>query len=48
MLTVIAVLIVVTAVVIIPRMRVSGNLHVSELGWMSERWLAEHRAARYL
>ena len=32
------------AVVIIPRMRVPGGVNSASLGWMSERWLAEHRA----
>ena len=37
--------IVLIAVVIIPRMRVPGSGSRSTLGWMSEQWLAEHRAA---
>jgi hypothetical protein len=32
------------ALVIIPRIRVS-RVHTRTLGWMSEQWLAEHRAA---
>jgi hypothetical protein len=33
------------AVVIIPRMRVAGGVTSANLGWMSEQWLAEHRAS---
>ena len=33
------------AVAIIPRMRVPGGVNESQLGWMSEQWLAEHRAS---
>ena len=36
------------AVVITPRMRVPGGVSSANLGWMSERWLAEHRATRSL
>jgi hypothetical protein len=35
--------IVLIAVVVIPRMRVPGGVNSANLGWMSERWLAEHR-----
>jgi hypothetical protein len=35
----------VAAVIIIPRMRLPGAVHASPLGWMSEQWLAEHRAS---
>ena len=35
----------VTAVVIIPRMRVPGAAYSVGLGWMSEQWIAEHRAS---
>ena len=34
------------AMVIIPRMRVPGGVNGSALGWMSEQWLAEHRASQ--
>lgn len=37
--------IVLVAAVIIPRMRVPGGVSPAHLGWMSERWLAEHRAS---
>lgn len=33
------------ALVIVPRMRVSTRVNASDLGWMSEQWLAEHRAS---
>ena len=36
------------AVVIIPRMRVPGGVNSANLGWMSEQWLAEHRASHSL
>jgi len=45
MLLIIAVLITLTAVVIIPTVWVPGGVHPTKLGWMSERWLAEHRAS---
>jgi hypothetical protein len=37
--------IVLIAVVMAPKMRVPGGANGSTLGWMSEQWLAEHRAA---
>jgi hypothetical protein len=33
------------AVVSNPRMLVSGGVKSANLGWMSEQWLAEHRAS---
>jgi hypothetical protein len=33
------------AVVSIPRIRISGGVNSATLGWMSEQWLAEHRAS---
>jgi len=42
---VVAAAIVLIAVGIIPRMRVPGGVNSANLGWMSERWLAEHRAS---
>jgi hypothetical protein len=33
------------AVALIPRMRVPGRVNAVPLGWMSEQWLAEHRAS---
>ena len=35
--------IVVVAAVVIPRLRVPGLVNSAPLGWMSERWVAEHR-----
>jgi len=35
--------IVVVAAVVIPRLRVPGLANSAPLGWMSERWVAEHR-----
>jgi hypothetical protein len=48
MLFIVGVVIVLITVVIIPRMRVPGGVNSANLGWMSERWLAEHRASRSL
>ena len=45
MLFIVGLVIVSVAVVIIPRMRVPGGVNVAPLGWMSEQWLAEHRAS---
>ena len=33
----------VVAASVIPRLRVCGTLNSAPLGWMSERWVAEHR-----
>jgi len=40
--------VIVIALVIIPRMRVPGGVNANTLGWMSEQWLAEHRASHPL
>jgi hypothetical protein len=48
MLFIVGVVIAFTAVVIIPRMRVAGGVNSSNLGWMSQQWLAEHRASHSL
>ena len=45
MLFIVGVVIALIAVVIIPWMRLPGGLNSANLGSMSERWLAEHRAA---
>jgi hypothetical protein len=45
MLFIACVVIVLVAAAIIPRMRVPRGMNASPLGWMSERWLAEHRAS---
>lgn len=39
------VLIVLTAVALGSRLRVPGGVSPANLGWMSERWLAEYRAS---
>ena len=46
MLLIVGAVLVLIAVGIIPRLRVSGGMHPSPLGWMSEQWLLEHRATR--
>ena len=48
MLFIVGVVIVLIAVLIIPRMRVPGGVNSANLGWMSEQWLAEHRASHSL
>jgi hypothetical protein len=35
-------------VVVIPRLRVPGGVNSATLGWMSQQWLAEHRASHSL
>jgi hypothetical protein len=45
MLFIIGAVAVLLGLVIIPKMRRSGGVHSANLGWMSERWLAEHRAS---
>jgi hypothetical protein len=45
MLLILGAVIVSIAVVTISRMRVPGGVNGRALGWMSERWLAEQRAA---
>jgi hypothetical protein len=45
MLLIIGVVIVLIAVAVIPRLRVPGGVNAAHLGWMSEHWLAEHRAS---
>jgi hypothetical protein len=45
MLFIVGVVIALIAVLIIPRMRASGRVDSANLGWMSEQWLAEHRAS---
>jgi hypothetical protein len=48
MLFIVGVGIVLIAVGIIPRMWVPGGVNSTNLGWMSEQWLAEHRASHSL
>jgi hypothetical protein len=45
MLLIFSAVVVLIAVVIIRRMRVPDSVNGSTLGWVSEQWLAEHRAA---
>ena len=48
MLFIVGIVIALIGVVIIPRMRVPGGVNSANLGWMSEQWLAEHRASHSL
>jgi hypothetical protein len=48
MLSIVFVVVVLVAVTIVRRMRVTGGVNAAHLGWMSEQWLAEHRASRSL
>jgi hypothetical protein len=48
MLFIVGVVMVLIAVVIIPRLRVPGGVKSTNLGWMSPQWLAEHRASHSL
>jgi hypothetical protein len=45
MLLIVGLVVVSVAVVIIPRMRLPAGVNAAPLGWMSEQWLAEHRAS---
>jgi hypothetical protein len=45
MLILIGVCIAVAALAILVRLRVERNVKAPPLGWMSQQWLAEHRAA---
>jgi hypothetical protein len=45
MLFIVGLVIASVAVVIAPGMRRPGGVNASPLGWMSEQWLAEHRAS---
>jgi hypothetical protein len=45
MLFIVGLLTALIAVVVIPRMRVSDGVNSANLGWMSQQWLAEHRAS---
>jgi hypothetical protein len=46
MLFIVGVVIVLIVVYMMPRMWVPGSVNSADLGCMSERWLAEHRASR--
>jgi hypothetical protein len=43
---IVSAIILLIAVAIIRRMRGPAAANASTLGWMSEQWLAEHRASR--
>ena len=45
MLLIIGVVTALVAAAVIPRIRVPGGVNANQLGWMSEQWLAEHRAS---
>jgi hypothetical protein len=45
MLLIVGAVIMLIAVVVIRRMRVPGGVNASTRGWMSDKWLAEHRAS---
>ena len=45
MLFIVGIVIASIGVVVIPRMRLPGRMNSTNLGWMSEQWLAEHRAS---
>jgi hypothetical protein len=45
MLFIVGAVMLIAVVIIIPRMRVPGGVNSGNLGWMSEQWLAEHRAS---
>ena len=45
MLFIVGLVMMLIAVVVIPGTRVPGGVNSANLGWMSEQWLAEHRAS---
>ena len=45
MLFILGAVIALIAAAAIPKLRVPGGVNSAHLGWMSERWLAEHRAS---
>jgi hypothetical protein len=45
MLLIVGAVLVLSAVVVILRLRVPGGVNARTLGWMSDKWLAEHRAS---
>jgi hypothetical protein len=45
LLLIIGALMTLAAVAINSRLRVPGGVNPSQLGWMSDQWLAEHRAS---
>ena len=45
MLVLVGIAVALISITMIPRMRVPGGVNSASLGWMSEQWLAEHRAS---
>jgi hypothetical protein len=48
MLFIVGIVIASIAVIVIPRLRVPRGVNSATLGWMSQQWLAEHRASHSL
>jgi hypothetical protein len=48
MLFIVGIVIALAAVVTAPGMRLPRGVNSANLGWMSEQWLAEHRASHPL
>ena len=48
MLFIVGIVIALIAVVVIPRLRVPVGVNSATLSWMSQQWLAEHRASHSL
>ena len=46
MLFVVGAIIVLIALVLVPRMQVGNGTNADTLGWMSQQWLNEYRASR--
>jgi hypothetical protein len=42
---IIGMLLTLTAMALVPKVRVPMDVHGARLGWMSQGWLAEHRAS---
>jgi ABC-type proline/glycine betaine transport system substrate-binding protein len=47
MLITIAALVVAVGAVMFYKARAAGRVDLADLGWMSEQWLAEHRASHH-
>jgi hypothetical protein len=47
MLLIIGLVLAALAAAVIYRARVPGGVNEAQLGWVSERWLAEHRASAH-
>lgn len=48
MLLIVGVVMVLVAALIVTRMRLAGAVNSPNLGWMSDQWIAEHRASHSL